>query len=65
MVNGFQIVCPDGLVRCCPYTNEGDAECDAKVYTRRVKCAGEQQETPCPGGEHKYEPARFERPGLA
>lgn len=55
---GFEVVCPDGRVRHYPYHNEGDAQCDAEVFTER-KCQLypepsplELEQTPCPEGVH-------------
>jgi hypothetical protein len=62
--NGYEIVCPDGQTRHYPYTNEGDALCDAESYDRRGCATWKNGErvllTDCPGGIHTVRPTTFE-----
>ena len=66
---GWEIACPDGRIRHFPYHNEGDALCDAEVYSERGCRAGggaptalEQRYPACPEGEHVVRPAAFLEP---
>ncbi len=59
---GYSIKCPDGKFRHYPYHNEGDAEFDAKHYTKGGKpCPDPNNGQPsnCPGGLHVVEPVVF------
>lgn len=51
----WEVVCPDGIVRKHGYRNHGDAECDARVFTRRgcALHAGPEELPGCPGGTHR------------
>ena len=59
--HGFEILCSDGKVRCFPYHNEGDAACDAHVFSTRGGCDPwmEIEMEPCPGGEHTVRSVAF------
>lgn len=65
---GYEIVCPDGRVRHYPYHNEGDAESDARTYTRKQHCRVEPDDPrgwgdpPCPQGEHTTRPIAMMHP---
>ena len=68
---GWQILCPDGKERHYPYINQGDAECDAALYSERG-CRSDPdmivRHGPCPEGRHVLAPAVFtlpEAPGVA
>jgi hypothetical protein len=58
--HGWEVVCPDGHVRNFPYSNEGDAQCDAEGYSEDG-CQGhasgqsplERGLPPCPEGAHR------------
>jgi hypothetical protein len=60
--DGFEVVCPDGHVRHYPYHNEGDAKCDAEVFSERgcswpsarsgSRGSIHGQKPACPGGTH-------------
>lgn len=66
VAGGWEIVCPDGIVRHNPYHNFDDAEFDAASYTER-KCRGawpkpsrlEMKNPPCPEGSHTVRPVVF------
>lgn len=55
---GWEVVCPDGIVRHYPYHNKDDAEAEARYFTDtkcqrfKKKSPLEKQHPPCPGGEH-------------
>ena len=65
---GWEVVCPDGVVRHYPYHNEGDARCDAEVLTRRgcspdpLPGPGGIPHPPCSGGAHTYRLVAFVEP---
>lgn len=65
LCHGWEIVCPDGKVRHYPYHNEGDAECDAAVFTESV-CddldAVFAALGPCPNGTHTHRAVSFTHP---
>lgn len=58
MLDFWQIVCPDGLVRHFPYVNDTAARYDANARTEhgcRLSAKMNKLEAahpPCPGGEH-------------
>ena len=60
--SGFELVCPDGLVRHFPYVNQLDAESDARFAQHRgcrfydTPSRLEREAGPCPGGEHAVRP---------
>lgn len=57
--SGWEIVCPDGRVRGCPYMNHGDAVAMAELKTTtRCQCwpkpsAADLVEPTCPEGVHR------------
>lgn len=69
LCHGYEIVCPDGVVRHFPYHNEGDADCDAKSYATRG-CGVRDYDRlkpgdprgPCPQGGHTVRPRAFTHP---
>lgn len=66
LIQGFEVVCPDGHVRHFPYTNKGDALCDAVHYTERG-CAHWKKgvralDPSCPQGVHTIRPIQFNIP---
>lgn len=66
LCTGWEVVCPDGKVRHFPYHNQGDAACDADVYSSRG-CRGnfrrpnvlQRRQEPCPEGRHRVRPISF------
>lgn len=57
VIVGYEVVCPDGHVRHYPYTNEGDADCDAEIFSKKCQSYEEKNDLekkfpPCQGGEH-------------
>jgi hypothetical protein len=69
---GWEIVCPDGLIRDYPYHNREDAEDMAEVMTTK-RCNGlwpkpgrlELEQPPCPEGKHVVRAIKFECPDPA
>ncbi len=58
------VVCPDGIIRKHRYRNQGDAECDARVFTRRgcALHAGPKELGGCPRGTHVVKRLPWEDP---
>lgn len=69
LCHGYEIVCPDDVVRHHPYHNKGDADCDAGVYTKRGcgvrgydRLRPEDPRGACPQGGHTVRPIAFTHP---
>lgn len=71
LCHGYEIVCPDGVVRHYPYHNKGDADCDAGLYSPARHGCGLRKydalkpDDPrglCPQGDHAVRPVAFAHP---
>jgi hypothetical protein len=75
LCSGYEVVCPDGLIRNYPYHDEAGARLHARRVSKPEHFAERQcrlapkiaKETarwlatmpPCPGGEHSWRPILF------
>jgi len=71
LAQGFEILCPDGQRRHFPYHNRGDADSDARAYSRGSPGCGLRSfdrlpdgdpRGACPQGPHTVEPCAFTCP---
>lgn len=58
----WEVSCPDFVVRKHGYRNRGDADCDAREFTKRgcALFAGPEEPKGCPGGLHWAQRVRME-----